>query len=310
LSDEIRRLLDGKLSPHVRSVLEVARTDGPTAAHLRRAAQALGLSATTAGLAHSAGQAGGGTAGKSGVAWSMLKWMGTASLFGGALVGAFVVWPSRAGTGASALVPATRGDVSRVAAAGLRPPEPPTIDPKPMLGPAPGPAAPAKAPVAAEATSAAVPGEAATPVATAADREAPHASPAPRPSRRDSEASDHPSSSVNLAEGSLSGDAPAARAEATSDTLREETTLLDAARRALQAGNASGAIALLDRYVASPSLRTLASEAQLLRARALAKAGRRVEACATSRHYVERQGTDGYAGELERFCAEPARSRR
>jgi hypothetical protein len=310
LSDEIRRLLDGKLDPHVRGVLAAARTDGPSAAHLRRAAQALGLSATTAGVAHSAARVGGATAAKPAVAWSALKWIGTASLFGGALIGGFVVWPSRAGTGAGALVPATHGEVTRVATADVRPPEPHTIEPKHMLGPVLGPAAPAEEPVAVEAPAAVLPGEGAPPVAIAADRKAPHAPPAPGPSRRDTEASDHLSASVDPTESVLSGEAPAARAEATGDTLREETTLLDAARRALQAGDASRAIALLDRYVASPSLRTLASEAQLLRARALAKAGRSAEACATARRYVERHGADGYAGELERFCADPAASRR
>jgi hypothetical protein len=306
LSDEIQRLLDGALDPRVRGALEAARTDGPSAAHLRRAAQALGLPAAIAGQARAAGAAGGAKAASSTVT-SLLKWTGTASIIGGALVGVFVAWPSRSGTDASAVAPAAHGGLPQVTSStsplpDTRRAEPRAVVSKPVSAPVPALAGSPALPSAVSVPVSAVAPKAASPLARTGDGERTHATPTAAPSRHDIEAGDHPSASTALAHSVAFDDAPAAQAVATVDTLREETALLDAARRAMQAGNAAGAIALLDRYDASPSLRALASEALLLRARALAKAGYRAKACAAARLYVEKHGTDGYAGELERSC--------
>lgn len=114
---------------------------------------------------------------------------------------------------------------------------------------------------------------------------------APEPARADVESAEPaPSSSAAAPEASVAGfDA------APADTLHEEIALLDQARHALRAGDAAAALSALDHYQAAASKHALATEALLLRVRALVKAGRGSEADALGRSYIARHPHDGYA---------------
>jgi outer membrane protein assembly factor BamD (BamD/ComL family) len=71
-------------------------------------------------------------------------------------------------------------------------------------------------------------------------------------------------------------------------TLAEQLAQLKAARARLRAGDAAGALRLLDEYQTDPHGTALAAEASLLRIEALAASGKRAEAASEARRF----GTD------------------
>ena len=91
--------------------------------------------------------------------------------------------------------------------------------------------------------------------------------------------------------------------DAHSNSLDEEIAWLDPARASLQAGDGLAALAALDR--AKPHVRLLASEALLLRVRALLLVGQRAEAEHLARPVLIQQPNSPHAERLRKLLAEP-----
>jgi len=91
-------------------------------------------------------------------------------------------------------------------------------------------------------------------------------------------------------------------------SLDDELGSMQRARSALSRGDATGALAELDRFAKGPGWRQLAVEASLLRIEALARAGRNDEARNLARRFVERHPNNPLVDRARTFASPPAPS--
>jgi hypothetical protein len=124
--------------------------------------------------------------------------------------------------------------------------------------------------------------------------------PTDAPVRQSSRVSTPPGSSVSSAQLSP---AQASTAHSSSD-LAGELAALDAAAKAIQAGNGVGALTLLDAYTRTFTRRSLDLEAKVLRAEALESAGRHDEAVARAKAFVAHYPTSPLAVRMRRLAGE------
>ncbi len=268
MTDDLERLLEGKLDGKVRRVLGAALHDGPSPESLRAAARTLGLSPGVAQLARATTAPHAAVTAKSLATSGLLKWLGIIFLLGGVAV---------------TLAPAR--EPPRITVASRPRGEPPSPHPDRIERRRAVPAVPAERPQ----TAAPVVSPAQATSATSLSDEN-----SATQTRRAEDRSKDPSRSR----------APALDSNVKGVSLGDETAMLDRARRALRAGDAQAALASLERYDAAPSRHVLRSEALLLRVRALATAGRRAEACALVGDVSDRPD-ESYAEQLKAFCTEP-----
>ena len=133
---------------------------------------------------------------------------------------------------------------------------------------------------------------------------APQAESAPEPPSIPSAEAAPPKASVR----SLRRPAPVAVApSASTGSLRDEIALLDAARRALRAGDARLALSELDRYQTEYPRALLGQEATLLRIEALARSGNRPAAEALARQFLARQPNSPHAKRIESLLGQAER---
>jgi len=95
-----------------------------------------------------------------------------------------------------------------------------------------------------------------------------------------------------------------AKAGLTSEALRAELSALDAARAALAAGNAQGALSLLDAYDRGNPRGLLKLEAEVLRIDALAKSGRPDAARKRAQAFLARHPNSVLASRVRGYTAE------
>ena len=265
MSDDLRPLIEGSLEPELYEALESAQADGPSPEQLRSAALALGLPAAAAGTLTAAKAA------------SAVKAGGV-----GAKSGISLLLAKWFGTGMiTGLVTATAA--SYVAGAGA--------------GSEPAPAAAAAASVATGATAS--PG----PRAPAAIVSAPQAQPQPATSGGSRATQQLPG--IEESDAVDSQEPSVASFETRAQKLRAETAVLDEARRALKQGQASAALAVLARYDRKFPKPILAPEAQVVRVRALLKAGRGKEAQALVNRVLADRPNDVHALRLRRLMGMP-----
>jgi len=100
---------------------------------------------------------------------------------------------------------------------------------------------------------------------------------------------------------------PAVAPSASSGSLHDEIALLDAARRALRAGDARLALGELDRHQAEYPHALLGQEATLLRIEALARSGNRPAAEALARQFLARQPNSPHAKRIESLLGQAGR---
>ncbi len=265
MSNELRPLLESSLESELHQVLESAQTDGPSAEQLRGAALALGLPAAAAGTLTGVKVAGAVKVGSVGAKSGMSLLL--AKWFGAGLL--------------TGLMTATAA--SYVAGAGT------SSDPTPSAAPA--------ASLASGATASPRPP---APRAVANEQRAqtqPVAAPGSEP-KLDS----LPSQGPDVA---ASSEPAVASFETRAQKLRAETAVLDEARRALKQGRASAALAVLDRYERTFPAPILAPEAQVVRVRALVKAGRSKEAHALVARVLAARPNDVHALRLRRMMGMP-----
>ncbi|HEU5077190.1 MAG TPA: tetratricopeptide repeat protein, partial [Polyangiaceae bacterium] len=91
-------------------------------------------------------------------------------------------------------------------------------------------------------------------------------------------------------------------------SLDQELASMQRARAALGRGDASAALAELDRFGRGPGWRQLAVEARLLRIEALARAGRVDEARNLARRFVEQNPNNPLVDRARTFIAPAASS--
>ncbi|MEJ7733480.1 MAG: outer membrane protein assembly factor BamD [Polyangiaceae bacterium] len=110
--------------------------------------------------------------------------------------------------------------------------------------------------------------------------------------------------------GAAAGESAAASVaapEARASTLAGETALIDAARKALNGGDASRALALLDQHGQEFAGGVLAQEAEILRIRALYARGDRATAATRARRFLARNPGSPHAERLRGIADEGAR---
>lgn len=127
----------------------------------------------------------------------------------------------------------------------------------------------------------------------------PTAGPAPAPAPRPSHSSDAPP---------VAPSALIKRAPVPPPSLDQELASVQRARAALGRGDASAALAELDRFGRGPGWRQLAVEARLLRIEALARAGRADEARNLARRFVEQNPNNPLVDRARTFATPPASS--
>ena len=122
---------------------------------------------------------------------------------------------------------------------------------------------------------------------------------------RESASASPSSASASPSNASASPLSPAASSpgHASSD-LTIELAALDAAAKAIQAGNGAGALPLLDAYSRAFPHGTLNLEAKVLRVEALQSAGRHDEAVARARAFVARYPTSPLAEHMHRIAGD------
>ncbi len=269
---EPKRLLDDHRHAAAQRLIRAARREAPPEGASKRLSVALCASAATVSTA--AGAAASGTAGTSGAATLQLlplaKW-----LLGGVLLGGGVV---------------TAVQVAHV------PPEP--TRPATMM-----------APSAVSAVSTVLPAAPSSAGSAPVQPSAPAAAPPPAaPSSRPWSAAPRSLSSAGSPADDTLATVPAGEAEgavdlpvppsALRDPLLVELESLDAARRSLASGQAGNALAELDAYERAHPGGKLAPEALVLRIRALVQLGRREEARAIARPYLERTPRASHAEQI------------
>jgi hypothetical protein len=99
-----------------------------------------------------------------------------------------------------------------------------------------------------------------------------------------------------------------ARPSGGSASIREQTALIDAARRQLGAGDPAGALRQLDAYEAKFARGMLGQEATLLRVEALAQSGNRAAARGLARQLLARHPDSQYAKRLQSLIGGPVSS--
>lgn len=98
--------------------------------------------------------------------------------------------------------------------------------------------------------------------------------------------------------------APVAPRPAPSASLADETRSLDAARKALAAGDSSGALTRLDDHARRFPRGGLALEAEVLRIEALAQSGNRAAAATRARAFVARHPSSVFTPRVRRIAGE------
>ncbi len=99
---------------------------------------------------------------------------------------------------------------------------------------------------------------------------------------------------------------PTPALDSTSGALGRELALVDQARQALLAGDATRALGSLHDFARVDSTHTLDREAELLRIQALAARGQHAEAARLARSYVESYPNDPRAAQLRSLSLPPA----
>ena len=127
-----------------------------------------------------------------------------------------------------------------------------------------------------------------------------------RPSIPSAEAAP-PKASVRTSPTRRSPTPPAVAPSAASGSLGDEIALLDAARRALRAGDARLALSALHRHQAEFPRGLLGQEATLLRIEALVRAGNRPAAEALARQFLARQPNSPHAKRIESLLGQAER---
>ena len=130
---------------------------------------------------------------------------------------------------------------------------------------------------------------------------------APEPPSIPSAEAAPPKASVRASPTRRSSTPSAAVPSASSGSLGDEIALLDAARRALRAGDARLALSALERHQAEFRRGLLGQEAGLLRIEALVRAGNRPAAEALARQFLARQPNSPHAKRIESLLGQAKR---
>ena len=256
-----RRLIDEKPDPFEDSLLRSARRDGVSARGRARTMAALGLGASALGTASTGTAATGAAASSKGV---VVTWLVIGMLAGGGALGVVELRSSAVSPGPSS---SPVGSVAR-----STPPVAPAREAasSPVVVPTGTGEVPERGPLVLP--TSAMP---ATAVAPAATRASPVAPTTP------------PSGTTEVDPATPAAVGATASAAPTSSTLTEELALLDEARGGLARGDATGALATLDRYQQRFPRGTLALEAQVLRIDALWRRGDQASARQLAERFVE-----------------------
>jgi len=303
MSDEFRRLLDDAPDAELRSVLESGLADQPSPRAITRAARTLGIGA--AGLISARAAAAAASRALRASPWTALaKWGGAGFLLGGIALSPVVLkmhTESRARV-AQQSVPRANDHPASDAPGSSNPPESAPTERTDA-------AADLKARTPNAENSAEQPAESATPLAPSEPESvAPKSGPsanvasanvASAASQARLHSADPPLATSGVPDANSATNANAAAKRA--DPLDSEITLLDSTRTALKQGDASTALALLDRH-AQLSVRTLSAEALVLRVQALMLARRSDEARALARAALSGKNALPYAARLRKLA--------
>ncbi len=260
-----RRLIDEKPDPFEDALLRSARRDGVSARGRARTMAALGLGASALGTASTGTAATVAAASSKGL---VVTWLVIGMLAGGGALGVVELRSNAVSTGPSSSPVASVARSLPPVASAREAASSPVVVPTSTVE-APGRETPVL-------PTSALPATAVAPAVTRASPVSPVAPPA------ETTAIDPtPTPTVTAATGATASAAPA------SSTLSEELALLDEARRELARGDATGALATLDRYQQRFPRGTLALEAQVLRIDALWRRGDQASARQLAARFVE-----------------------
>lgn len=290
---DTERLIRSSRSPFARQLLEVGLRDDPSASSLRVVAKKLGL-ATGAGLTAGA------VTGLALPAAAAQGAAGAAAPASAALVGGIVKWfvvgalAGSVAVGASSMVQHTfagDGSVAQPTGKGLEAPHRTTSSRGGELQPrSPGPVLLERSPKLVQATPAAV----LEPIPSAGTRSG----------------TGHRARFVPGIEPSRSSDPELRKSQHTEQragALAHETAQIDAARRALEAGDLVGARAALDAYERERRIGLLNREALVLRIELVSRQGKTLEARALTQRLAESYPGDPHVARLlSRFSGSAA----
>ncbi len=268
---ELRPLLGGSLEPELQEVLESAQGDGPSPEQVKSAALALGLPATIAGSVAAATAVGVAKTGAGGAKTAISLLL--AKWFGSGILLGLVTATGASYLAESSVAPDPAATLTPTTSMAAVAPKSPTAPPA-QASAHPAPVQPAAPPGSHGILRPPLPHE---------------------PSAREGVAAPEPS---------------VASFETRAQKLRAETAVLDEARRALKQGRAAAVLAVLARYDRTFPQRLLAPEAEVLRARALIRAGRAEEARALVARATAKRPNDVHALRLLRLVGLPPPKRR